>query len=138
VAESPSEFFLDTGYLIALEDADDQSHPQAIEHWRSLRKPPPLVTTSYVLDEVVTFFNARGEHAKAVELGEMLLSSPSIIMIHVDEALLRRGLAFMENRADKRYSLTDCISFVVMEERRISVALAFDKHFEQAGFRKEP
>lgn len=138
MAENPAETFLDTGYLVALEDTDDQNHASALGHWRRLRESPALVTTSYVLDEVVTFFNAAGKHAKAVELGEMLLSSPSITMIHVDEALLRSGSALLRNRSDKRYSLTDCVSFIVMEDRRISVALAFDRHFEQAGFRKAP
>jgi predicted nucleic acid-binding protein len=39
---------------------------------------------------------------------------------------------------DKRYSLTDCISFVVMQQRGIQTALAFDQHFTQAGFQREP
>ena len=30
--------------------------------------------------------------------------------------------------------LTDCISFVVMQERGIAEALTGDHHFEQAGF----
>ena len=50
-----------------------------------------LTTTSYVLDEVVTFFNVRGRHAKAVEVGERLLGSPSVEMVHVGEDLLRRA-----------------------------------------------
>jgi len=48
--------FLDTGYVIALEAADDQYHDAAVQHWRGLSTQlPPLVTTSYVFDEVVTF-----------------------------------------------------------------------------------
>jgi len=132
-----AEVFLDTGYLIALEDADDD-HLAATEHREGLREKPPLTTTSYVIDEVVTFFNVRGQHAKAVEIGETLLSSPSVRMIHVGEDLLGRGLDLLRERPDKRYSLTDCVSFVVMRERRISVAFAFDRHFEQEGFVREP
>lgn len=130
--------FVDTGYLIALEDADDGNHPAAREHREGLREMPPLVTTSYVLVEVVTFFNARRQNRKAVELGEALLTSPSVETLHVGEALLRRGLDLLGQRPDKRYSLTDCVSFVVMRERGMSVAFAFDRHFEQEGFVIEP
>ena len=38
-------------------------------------------------------------------------------------------------RPDKEWSLTDCISFVAMNERDITDALTSDHHFEQAGFR---
>ena len=138
-----AEVFLDTGYIIALEDADDENHSAAIRHREGLMRMPPssladLTTTSYVVDEVVTFFNARGQHAKAVELGKTLLSSPSVTMIHVGEDLLRRGFDLLRERPDKRYSVTDCVSFVVMRERGIATAFAFDRHFEQEGFLKEP
>ena len=99
---------------------------------------PSLTTTSYIVDEVVTFFNVRGQHGKAVELGEALLSSPSVRMVHVGEGLLGRALDLLRRRPDKRYSLTDCVSFVVMRERGIATAFAFDRHFEQEGFVREP
>lgn len=54
------KLFLDTGYLIALEASDDQYHKVALAHWQNLtRSLPSLVTTSFVFDEVVTFFNGR-------------------------------------------------------------------------------
>jgi predicted nucleic acid-binding protein len=91
-----------------------------------------------VVDEAVTFFNVRGQHGKAVELGEALLGSQSVELIHVGQDLLGRGLDLLRARPDKRYSLTDCVSFVVMRERGISTAFAFDRHFEQEGFVREP
>lgn len=131
--------FLDTGYLIALEADDDQNHRVAGEHWNSFREAlPPLVTTSFVFAETVTFFNSRNRHAKAVELGDRLLDSPSVQVMQVEEALFRRGWEFFRQRADKTFSLTDCISFLVMEEQRIAAALTFDRHFVQAGFHKLP
>lgn len=129
---------MDTGYLIALEDADDSNHPAATKHREGVRRMPSLTTTSYVVDEVVTFFNVRGQHGKAIELGEALLSSPSVRMVHVGEDLLARGLDLLRRRPDKRYSLTDCVSFVVMREHGIATAFAFDGHFEQEGFVTEP
>lgn len=134
-----TRLFLDTGYLIALEAADDQHHTAALRHWRTyVQSRPQLVTTSFVLDEVVTFFNRRGRHAKAVEIGERLLGSPSVQLVHVDEDLFQAAWAYFGRRVDKRFSLTDCVSFVLMERLGIESALAFDAHFVQAGFRTLP
>ena len=96
--------FLDTGYLIALETTDDQHHAEALSHWQTLASLlPPLVTTSYVFSEIVTFFNSRNLHAKAVEVGIRLLSSPSVHLIQVDEALFRAGWEYFKQHADKSY-----------------------------------
>jgi predicted nucleic acid-binding protein len=48
--------------------------------------------------------------------------------------LLEDGVQFYRYRRDKNWPLTDCISFVVMEDEEIRVALTGDRHFEQAGF----
>ena len=131
--------FLDTGYLLALELSNDQNHRPALRHWRSLtRSLPPLVTTTYIFDEVVTFFNSRGHHAKAVEVGGNLVASRSVTLVHVDEDLFLEGWRYFQRHEDKSFSLTDCISFVVMERRALDTALTFDKHFAQAGFKRLP
>jgi len=131
--------FLDTGYLIALEASDDQHHDDAIRHWStSLAEISSIVTTTYVFDEVVTFFNSRDHHRKAVDIGERLLKSPRVEVVHITEELFRDGWSRFQNRPDKRYSLTDCLSFVVMERRQLKEALAFDQHFRQAGYRTLP
>ncbi len=59
-------------------------------------------------------------------------------MIFVDEALFEAGWRYFQTHKDKRYSLTDCISFVVMQQRQIYSALSFDHHFAQAGFQLVP
>lgn len=134
-----NELFLDAGYLIALEASDDQYHSDAVEYWIDFRPAPvPLITTTFVFDEVVTFFNNRKNHSKAVELGNKLLQSEFVELIGVDEGLFARGWDYFQNHTDKRYSLTDCISFVVIQDRTINSALTFDKHFTQAGFKKIP
>ena len=131
--------FVDTGYLFALEIANDQHHHAATQQWHSIVGAlPRLVTTSYVFDEVVTFFNSRGQHAKAMQVGNNLLQSPSVQFIHVDTALFDAGWAYFQRHQDKKYSLTDCISFIVMQQLGIQRAFAFDQHFVQAGFTKEP
>jgi predicted nucleic acid-binding protein len=131
--------FIDTGYLIAVEWADDQHHTAAAVHWRDyVRGGPRLVTTSFVLDEVVTFFVSRGRHAKAMEIADRFLASPSVRLVHVDEELFVAAFEYLRKRPDKRFSLTDCVSFVLMTRLGIQKALAFDSHFEQAGYIRLP
>lgn len=134
-----SSVFLDTGYLLALELKHDQHHGAALQHWRQVQSDlPPLVTTTYVFDEVVTFFNSRGYHSKAVEVGTRLLRSPSVQLVHVDSTLFQSGWAYFRQYHDKQFSLTDCISFAVMHQFGITTAFTFDQHFIQAGFQRQP
>lgn len=131
--------FLDSGFLIALESSGDQNHRTAADYWSSHRGHPAVfVTTSFVLDEVLTWFNNRGHHAKAVQVGEWILQSRLVELVQIDEALLQEAWAYFRRHADKRYSFTDCVSFIVMRQRGISTALSFDHHFEQAGFQIAP
>lgn len=131
--------FLDSGYVIALEVENDQHHSHASAHWSTLFQAPRLfVTTSYVMDEIATFLNSRRQHGKATRVGDNLLNASNIQMIHVDEVLFREGWSYFKQHADKTFSLTDCISFVLMSRFHISEALTFDRHFEQAGFTKLP
>ena len=132
-------YFLDTGFLIALEAADDQHHAAAIASWHEIRKHRvAFVSTTYIFDETVTFFNSRGHHAKALTIGEALLNSRVVTLVHVDEPIFAEAWREFTRQSDKRYSLTDCVSFVVMKRRRIKAVLAFDKHFTQAGFERLP
>ena len=131
--------FLDSGYLVALALTHDQHHVDTVNHWqRVLQGNLQIVTTSLVLVEAVTFINSRGYHHKAVLVGSTLLENPHIQMNHVDESLLMEGWEYFKRHSDKRYSLTDCVSFVIMERHRIRTAYTFDRNFTQAGFIIEP
>jgi uncharacterized protein len=131
--------FLDANFVIALEIADDQHHHEAAEYWSVLLKTSfSLLTTSYVLGEIVTFLNSRHHHSNAVKVANNLLNASHVQMIHVDEPLFYESWEYFEQHADKTYSLTDCISFVLMKKLGIAEALTFDKHFVQAGFMKLP
>jgi len=59
-----------------------------------------FVTTSYVFDEVLTFFNIRGHHAKAVSIGETLLASKLVTLVHVDEAMFAEAWRDFTDYAD--------------------------------------
>ena len=132
-------FFVDTSFWIALELSDDQNHDTALKFWSSIDfETVRLATTSYVLDESVTFLNSRNAHQNAVQLGESILLSHYIELIHIDLDTFFEGWESFKKYDDKRFSLTDCISFVVMRRLGLQDALSFDSDFEQIGFLIQP
>lgn len=65
---------------------------------------------------------------------EILRADPNATIAPPSQTLFDQGLEFYADRPDKGWTLTDCISFVVMQQHGISQALTGDRHFEQAGF----
>lgn len=132
-------YFLDTSYILAIELRNDQNHHRAQLHWQKFRgNLPDILTTTYVFDEIVTFFNSRDQHKKAIEVGTLLLTSAKITLVHVESSLFQQSWAYFVRHQDKRFSLTDCVSFVLMRQYQITNVFTFDNHFKQAGFQMEP
>ena len=127
-----SGVFADTFYFLALLNPRDEKHA-AVRAW-SRESESEVVTTDYVLVEVADGMAHSRRRTQAAELVESLRSMPGFRVIEADTALLRRGLALYADRPDKEWSLTDCISFVVMEREGLREALTGDRHFAQAGF----
>lgn len=71
----------------------------------------------------------------AASLLQSIESDPLFTVIQPSDSLYARGLKLYTARPDKGWSLTDCISFVVMQDQEITAALTADHHFEQAGFK---
>jgi len=55
-------------------------------------------------------------------------------IVPLDQSVFDRAMHLYARRPDKDWSLTDCTSFIVMQDRGITDALTADHHFEQAGF----
>jgi len=70
----------------------------------------------------------------AVKLLKALEEDPNVEIVPLSEELYKRGWLLYRERMDKEWSLTDCISYIVMQERSLTDALTTDKHFRQAGF----
>ncbi|MBO1350323.1 MAG: type II toxin-antitoxin system VapC family toxin [Hormoscilla sp. GUM202] len=62
------------------------------------------------------------------------MKNPTIEVVSHSAELFSAGLELYENRLDKGYSLTDCISMQVMRSRGITELLTQDRHFVQEGF----
>ncbi len=126
-------FFADSFYFIALLSERDEAHERAIAFSEQLSCP--LLTTDAVLLEVADALSSPADRQRAAANIRSFWEHAAVQVIPLDRNLLRRALAFYASRRDKDWGLTDCISFVVMQEEGISEALTGDEHFEQAGFR---
>lgn len=65
---------------------------------------------------------------------EELIGNPRVRIVPLSDEWFAAGLDLYARRPDKQWSLTDCVSFVVMGREGISEALTGDHHYEQAGF----
>lgn len=135
-AEVRRAVFVDTGGWLALANRRDKYAAQARAVYGQLRqKRRLLITTSYVVNETVSGLIGKISRAKIVDLIERIHASSSAIeVVFVTPELERRGWALFKSRPDKTWSLTDCISFAVMQERGYSDVFTPDEHFLQAGF----
>jgi len=76
----------------------------------------------------------RLQHAESLSrITDESHQDPQVRVVAFSAELIESSVRLYEGRADKNWSLTDCYSFVVMEQHRIKLALTTDHHFEQAG-----
>jgi hypothetical protein len=98
---------------------------------------PLLVTTDYVLDETYTLLRCVLGHRAAVAFGREIHNG-GIEIVQVDESIQQEAWDILEQYRDKRFSFTDCTSFVVMKRGNIQLAFTLDRHFQQYGYRTVP
>jgi uncharacterized protein len=127
--------FVDTAYLVARIDRRDQWRSRAIELTNQI-SGMRLVTTELVLAEVLNYFSSyRAEVRQEVSnIVRSILNGSEIEIIWQTQELFGLGLTLYESRLDKGYSLTDCVSMVVMRQAGIQEILTHDRHFAQEGF----
>jgi uncharacterized protein len=124
--------FADTFYWIALLNPQDTWH----EIVKQYRPSFDLITTDVVLDETLNFFSEKGSfmRLKAISLYESIQSDSKIVVISATLLIRAEAKEMYKNRLDKGYSMTDCISMVVMQKNNINEILTHDHHFTQEGF----
>jgi len=127
--------FADAGYWIGLFNDRDSLHPRAVAASRKFR-PHQIVTSEMVLSELLNNFSERGLHfrqAAAIGVASLRGSSEVAIVPQTPE-LFARAFQRYQAMSDKGWSLTDCASFIIMEDEGLTAALSHDHHFVQAGF----
>ena len=128
--------FADASFFFALAAKRDVAHEAAVSTFaRLLRTQRPIVTTDYIVDEALTLTKARTNATVSLELLDRIESSATIRMEFVNVNRFEAAKLFFRKHADHGYSFTDCTSFIVMRELKITEALTTDGHFAEAGFR---
>lgn len=125
--------FADTHFYIALLSQKDDAHDAALL-WQADTEIREVVTTSWILVELADAMSLPRERDITAKFITRLRSAAKTRVVPVSESLLWRGFDLYRTRPDKEWSLTDCISFVVMSDEGLTDALTRDGHFAQAGF----
>src|SRR5437667_34668 len=130
----------DTSAWVALAVPGDRRGPEAkrLQAQVSRGAYGSIVTTSFVLDEVATFVRMETDTESAVRLLRSILASAAITTVWIDPGHFGSALDLFQSHQDKRWSLTDCTSFVVMRDLGTEKAFSFDRNFEEAGFVRVP
>ncbi|MDO9326316.1 MAG: PIN domain-containing protein [Methanoregula sp.] len=128
--------FVDTVCWIALLNRQDRLHEPADQLYKKRMKTGfRFLTTSAVIEETANALSDPLFKSSVIMFFHNIEISTRVEIVFVDPILWSKGWALYEQRLDKAWSLTDCISFEVMREQKIHDALTSDHHFEQAGFR---
>jgi uncharacterized protein len=125
--------FADAFFWIALLNRRDEYHDKALLYLKDFQGS--IVTTQWVLAEVADAMASSTARQSIQPFFRELAANHSIAVVEATSDGFLRGINLYHERPDKRWSLTDCISFVVMADHGLSEALTGDHHFVQAGFR---
>jgi predicted nucleic acid-binding protein len=127
--------FADAGYWIALFNPRDQLHDKAVVA-AQVTQERPIVTSQMVLTEFLNHYASYGEpfRQRAVQVARSLQDDAGVEIVSQTAEQFAAAFTLYAQRQDKTWGLTDCASFLIMQERGITEALAHDEHFSQAGF----
>ncbi|MGO8765962.1 MAG: type II toxin-antitoxin system VapC family toxin [Limisphaerales bacterium] len=124
--------FADAFYFVARLNRRDQHHQRVLHFSRDFRAC--ILTSDWVLMEVADALAESECRGRVREFILHLRRTAACEIVPASRELLNHALDLYHQHADKEWTLTDCVSFVIMRERNVTDALTGDKHFEQAGF----
>ena len=127
--------FADTSYWFALLVRADPWHEIAVLLSLEL-SDSHIITTEMVLTELLNGVSRLGEYHRNLATDEVirLRANSNVEVIAQSEDQFHNAFDYYRSRSDQRWGLTDCASFIVMQERGITHALTADRDFAQAGF----
>jgi len=123
--------FADTSFYIGLLNHRDEHHERAQRF--AAEYHGNFVTSAWVVEELADYLCDVPNRSLFLSMYEDLRNDPEVTIVPLSTELFDRGIGLYAARPDKNWSLTDCISFVIMEQLHIREAAATDHHFVQAG-----
>ena len=129
------EIFADTGYWVALIRRRDELHDIARRITDEL-PPHRIVTTEMILVELLNVMSKGGQQSRELASGMVtdIYNDANVEVVPQTSRQFREAAIRYADRPDQRWGVTDCASFLLMEQRGIAEALAYDRDFQQAGF----
>jgi predicted nucleic acid-binding protein len=125
--------FVDTTFWVGDADSNDDFHPSAHAAIEAIRsgKTPTALTTNFVLDETVTILGRRKGFGaeKASRVATIILSSPRVFTVHIDEALFKESLKLYPSYKGE-LSLTSVSTLVTMRSYGVREVYSHDRHFD--------
>lgn len=136
------QIFVDTSAWDAIADSGDPNHDVALLFRDEIAGQCKLVVTNYILDELYTLLLVNVGYQRAVDFKaklDILVEEGVLEVVWVSEDIAGEAWAVFERfNVDKRWSFTDCLSYVVMKQCGIIEVFAFDDDFAQMGFVCQP
>lgn len=131
-----SRIFLDTSFVIALSIEDDKYHAVAKLWAEYIRQNKSiLITHQGILLEIGDALSKPQWRTKAADILNFLRQDRTVEITSMTQELIDAAFQLFVSRSDKSWGMTDCVSFVVMQQINLKSALTTDQHFRQSGFR---
>ncbi len=129
--------FVDTAGWGNLFDCAEPFHSQTVKIYRDARQNGyKIITSNYIISELIALFDSplHIPRPKLISIISSIKESSYVNIININEKIDQEAWTLLKERPDKKWSLVDCSSFIIMNYYNISLALTSDHHFEQAGF----
>lgn len=131
---SARRVMIDTAGYFGLADPRDQSHVAAVSIAGRLARERWLpITTNFILAETHALLLARRGRDLALRILSEIDQSATVV-VRASASDEQRAREIIRRYQDKDFSLTDAISFAVMERLGLGYAFSFDQHYAQYGF----
>ena len=124
--------FIDTSALLALADQKDKVYETAKQILEKLLSQDEIIVLhNYIIVEAAALIQRR---LGFMEAETVLRDAANFFIVWIDRELHEEATDYFKKYGKRKLSFVDCMSFVVMKERGITKAFAFDEDFKKAGF----